>query len=267
MAVAVLPQPAAKRSSKDRHTKSTAEDDVSGCRRLAQRASSSSPASSGTSRTVRRSSGFSTRRSRRSSRLPGPELFLRTSPPSTSPFAAPARLSQPRRPNPLLSPSTPSPFTSAPRLRRRRPLLHPRLPSSQFAADNLADGLHISGATPETDDTYLRKRFREDLFKDEQQQEGEGRPAARGEPSSSPSSVSKTLSGAGTGMMRQSNLLPAAAMWAMARQRRRGSLLDAPRHRRLYCSRHRRALAGSLSVDIPPRRWAIPRRCRSGGHG
>ncbi|WOL12714.1 transcription factor TCP8-like [Canna indica] len=109
-----------------------------------------------------------------------------------------------------------------------------------MSADLIGEGLQGGGGGGGNDstDTYLRKRFREDLFKDEQenppsqQQEGGGPGAG----SASPSSTSKSMrassglqlhqrqqeheaaaASAGAAVLaRPPSVLPAAAMWAVA---------------------------------------------------
>ncbi|KAG6488409.1 transcription factor TCP8-like [Zingiber officinale] len=108
----------------------------------------------------------------------------------------------------------------------------------QLLSDQIGDGMQGGGAAAaaaDTADTYLRKRFREDLFKDEpqhapQHQERSGGAAGP----SSPSSSSKSLRSAGGLQLQQRShqqevaavgaglttrppsVLPAAAMWAVA---------------------------------------------------
>ncbi|RZR83215.1 hypothetical protein BHM03_00009804 [Ensete ventricosum] len=116
--------------------------------------------------------------------------------------------------------------------------LHPHPHQHQLlSADQTGEGLQGGGSSGGgySADTYLRKRFREDLFKDEQhtpqqqQQEGSGGPGP-----SSPSSASKSMragsglqlhqrsqqqeaaAAAAAGLTRPQGILPAAAMWAVA---------------------------------------------------
>ncbi|XP_074576918.1 transcription factor TCP8-like [Curcuma longa] len=106
----------------------------------------------------------------------------------------------------------------------------------QLLSDQIGEGIQGGGGTAtDSADTYLRKRFREDLFKDEHQhtpQHQEGRGGTAG--LSSPSSPSKSLRPAGglqlqqrshqqevanvgTGFStRPPSVLPATAMWAVA---------------------------------------------------
>ncbi|KAL6007712.1 hypothetical protein ACLOJK_033213 [Asimina triloba] len=87
----------------------------------------------------------------------------------------------------------------------------------------------LSSAQPEgadSGDNYMRKRFREDLFKDEQPQQ---QPTAEGS-SRAPASSSSTKPlmaglqlqhqqehlGSAAGLLRPSSVMPAAAMWAVA---------------------------------------------------
>ncbi|XP_058087422.1 transcription factor TCP8-like [Magnolia sinica] len=97
-----------------------------------------------------------------------------------------------------------------------------------LSADQMG-GLSAQGEGAESADNYMRKRFREDLFKEEQPQlnqaEGSGGPA------SSPSATKPLITGlqlqqqqrqpqqeplAAAGLLRPSNMMPAAAMWAVA---------------------------------------------------
>ncbi|KAG1331119.1 transcription factor TCP8 [Cocos nucifera] len=112
---------------------------------------------------------------------------------------------------------------------------HHLLPTDQMG------GLHSAGCSGgggeggySSADTYLRKRFREDLFKEEQQRQHPPPPSqqAGGGGPSSPSSASKDVrmgglqlqqrappepaASAAGGMARPSGVLPAAAMWAVA---------------------------------------------------
>uniref|UniRef100_A0A1D1Z1X6 Transcription factor TCP8 n=1 Tax=Anthurium amnicola TaxID=1678845 RepID=A0A1D1Z1X6_9ARAE len=126
----------------------------------------------------------------------------------------------------------------------------------QHHQNQMGDGLHAADATAAGDsaDAYLRKRYREDLFKDDQQeppppQQPDGRVGGGGRPPpSSPTSGSAksprvgngghdlqqqhhrpqhhqdpaaiTTAGAAAaaaaGLIRPSNVVPAAAMWAVA---------------------------------------------------
>ncbi|KAG6536009.1 transcription factor TCP8-like [Zingiber officinale] len=142
----------------------------------------------------------------------------------------------------------------------------------QLLSDQIGEGIQGGGGTAtDSADTYLRKRFREDLFKDEHQhgtpqhQEGRGGTAAL----SSPSSPSKSLRSAGglqlqqrphqqevanvgTGFStRPPSVLPATAMWAVAPSTGSGGafwMLPTP------------ALAAAASTAAPsePSIWAFP---------
>ncbi|GLT97016.1 hypothetical protein SLE2022_146030 [Rubroshorea leprosula] len=100
-----------------------------------------------------------------------------------------------------------------------------------MTVDHIAEALPGSGSgTGETSrgggdsaENYLRKRFREDLFKDENQQQGENSGARDG--NGSPIKAFKGGLGqlpkpqqdpGSSGMLRPSNILPGAAMWAVA---------------------------------------------------
>ncbi|CAJ1963734.1 unnamed protein product [Sphenostylis stenocarpa] len=86
-----------------------------------------------------------------------------------------------------------------------------------LSADQIAEALPSGGA--DSGDSYLRKRYREDLFKDDdintqsQNESGDG---------SSPKTPNLQLpkqqqqTEAGSGLLRPANLLPATAMWAVA---------------------------------------------------
>ncbi|KAG4939958.1 hypothetical protein JHK82_045667 [Glycine max] len=92
---------------------------------------------------------------------------------------------------------------------------HAHQPQQLLSADHIPESLP-SGAG-DSGDNYLRKRYREDLFKDDninnnntqsQNESGDG-------DGSSPK-LPKQQSEAGSGLLRPSNLLPATAMWAVA---------------------------------------------------
>ncbi|MQM09899.1 hypothetical protein Taro_042780 [Colocasia esculenta] len=119
-------------------------------------------------------------------------------------------------------------------------------------SNQMGEGMHAAeapaagggSAASESADTYLRKRYREDLFKDEQQeppqsQQRDGGGGAGGGAASSPTSGSAKSPRAGNGgnelqqqrgqqqapaataegvmgLTRPSNVVPAAAMWAVA---------------------------------------------------
>ncbi|TKY71383.1 Transcription factor TCP8 [Spatholobus suberectus] len=85
-----------------------------------------------------------------------------------------------------------------------------------LSADQIAEALPSGGG--DSSDNYLRKRYREDLFKDDninsqsQNESGDG---------SSPKTPNLQLpkqqqTEAGSGLLRASNLVPATAMWAVA---------------------------------------------------
>lgn len=80
----------------------------------------------------------------------------------------------------------------------------------------------IAEALPDGSENYLRKRFREDLFKEESQSQSSSQSQSQQQAetggSSSPSSNKqyKTTTGASPSMLRPSpNMMPAAAMWAV----------------------------------------------------
>ncbi|KAG0503940.1 hypothetical protein HPP92_004012 [Vanilla planifolia] len=78
-----------------------------------------------------------------------------------------------------------------------------------FSADHMAaEGINI--ATADTPDTYLRKRFREDLFKDENQNSPQ-----KGDAGVSSHSTSKPSTRSEGHQRPPTNLLPTAAMWAV----------------------------------------------------
>ncbi|CAL9191572.1 transcription factor TCP8-like [Musa acuminata AAA Group] len=102
-----------------------------------------------------------------------------------------------------------------------------------LSADQIGEGLQggVGSGGGDSTDTYLRKRFREDLFKDEQQTPPQQQEGGGGAGPSSPSSVSKSVrAGSGlqlqqrsqqqdataAGLTRSPGILPAAAMWAVA---------------------------------------------------
>ncbi|WOL11156.1 transcription factor TCP8-like [Canna indica] len=114
---------------------------------------------------------------------------------------------------------------------------HPQQHQILSAADQIGEGVHGAGNAGggESAGTYLRKRFREDLFKDEQQTPPQQQPESSGGAGpSSPSSGSKSMRvGSGLQLQQRSEqqqqeaavagltsrapgVLPAAAMWAVA---------------------------------------------------
>ncbi|XVE48608.1 hypothetical protein DITRI_Ditri01bG0014900 [Diplodiscus trichospermus] len=99
-----------------------------------------------------------------------------------------------------------------------------------LTADQIAEALPGSGTgggdSGNSSENYMRKRFREDLFKDDNQQQGEsGSGGGDGSGGGSPiksfksglSQLPKPQQEAGSsGLLRPSNILPPTAMWAVA---------------------------------------------------
>ncbi|KAE8698817.1 Transcription factor TCP8 [Hibiscus syriacus] len=94
-----------------------------------------------------------------------------------------------------------------------------------LTADQIAEALPVGGGgvSGSLSENYMRKRFREDLFKDDNQQQGE---TGSGGGDDSPNKAFKTgLSQlpkpqqqdvGSSGLLRPSNFVPATAMWAVA---------------------------------------------------
>ena len=92
-----------------------------------------------------------------------------------------------------------------------------------LTADQITEALPGGGGggdTGNSSENYTRKRFREDLFKDDNQQQGEsGSGGGDGSPAfkSGLSQLPKQQQDAGSsGLLRPSNILPGPAMWAVA---------------------------------------------------
>ncbi|KAK6240481.1 Transcription factor TCP subgroup - like 2 [Theobroma cacao] len=97
-----------------------------------------------------------------------------------------------------------------------------------LTADQIAEALPgaAGGDSGNSSENYMRKRFREDLFKDDNQQQGEsGSGGGGGSGDGSPIKAFKSGLGqlpkpqqdaGSSGLLRPSNILPATAMWAVA---------------------------------------------------
>jgi len=88
-----------------------------------------------------------------------------------------------------------------------------------LSADQIAEALPSGGG--DSGDSYLRKRYREDLFKDDnintqsQNESGDGS-SPRTPNLQLPKQQAQQQTEAGSGLLRPTNLLPATAMWAVA---------------------------------------------------
>ncbi|KAE8690751.1 Transcription factor TCP14 [Hibiscus syriacus] len=99
-----------------------------------------------------------------------------------------------------------------------------------LTADQIAEALPGGGGGGDggsLSENYMRKRFREDLFKDDNHQQGEsGSGGGDGSPNkafktglsqlSKPQQQQQQQDVGSSGLLRQSNILPATAMWAVA---------------------------------------------------
>ncbi|XP_059648199.1 transcription factor TCP8 [Cornus florida] len=98
---------------------------------------------------------------------------------------------------------------------------HPQ--SHLLTAEQIEEALPSGGDRGgDTTENYLRKRFREDLFKDEPQSQQQSRGEASADDSTSPSSkqfkstAQETGGPSSSNMLRHTNMMPATAMWAVA---------------------------------------------------
>lgn len=95
-----------------------------------------------------------------------------------------------------------------------------------MTADQIAEALPTGGGDGGDSENYMRKRFREDLFKEDTQPQGDnsgggGSPSGNKNFKSSGLQLPKTQQesgggGGSSGLLRPSNILPATAMWAVA---------------------------------------------------
>lgn len=91
-----------------------------------------------------------------------------------------------------------------------------------ITADQIPEQLGSGGGGGESSENYMRKRFREDLFKDDSNQSQNESGSGSGGDGSSPKhfktnlQLQKQQQDQGSGLLRPSNLLPATAMWAVA---------------------------------------------------
>uniref|UniRef100_A0A5B7AZR2 Putative Transcription factor, TCP n=1 Tax=Davidia involucrata TaxID=16924 RepID=A0A5B7AZR2_DAVIN len=91
---------------------------------------------------------------------------------------------------------------------------HQHQQSHLLTADQIAEAIP-SGGGGDSAENYMRKRFREDLFKDEPQQQTQGEASAGSTSPSNKQFRSADQTGPSPTMLRHTNMMPATAMWAV----------------------------------------------------
>lgn len=145
-----------------------------------------------------------------------------------------------------------------------------------MAAEQIGEALPSGGEGGEATENYMRKRFREDLFKEENNnsQQGGDNSAGAGEPSSPSSSKSfkaaaaasqlpkhDVSAAAGGGLLRASNILPATAMWAVGPSSGAGSafwMLPVTAGSGVSPAGVPTSGAGPSEQPPPPHMWTFP---------